>query len=87
MTTVFIAGSMNIKHLDAKVKDRIANIVSPRNTPEDRYVVLCQLITAASKVIRSNPTCIDVIRLRCLDKVQHPVAVAGRFWFPCDENA
>ena len=28
MTTVFIAGSMNIKHLDAKVKDRIANIVA-----------------------------------------------------------
>lgn len=28
MTTVFIAGSMNIKHLDVKVKDRIANIVA-----------------------------------------------------------
>lgn len=28
MTTVFIAGSMNIKHLDVKVKDRIGNIVS-----------------------------------------------------------
>ena len=27
-TTVFLAGSMNIKHLDAKVKERIDNIVS-----------------------------------------------------------
>lgn len=27
MTTVFIAGSMNIKILDPKVKDRMANIV------------------------------------------------------------
>lgn len=28
MTTVFIAGSMNIKHLDPKVKERINNIVA-----------------------------------------------------------
>jgi hypothetical protein len=28
MTTVFIAGSMNIKHLDPKVKERIDNIVA-----------------------------------------------------------
>jgi len=28
MTTVFIAGSINIKHLDVKVKDRIGNIVT-----------------------------------------------------------
>ncbi|MBI5920892.1 MAG: hypothetical protein HY847_04480 [Betaproteobacteria bacterium] len=28
MTTVFIAGSMNIKHLDSKVKERIDNIVA-----------------------------------------------------------
>lgn len=28
MTTVFIAGSMNIKHLDSKVKERINNIVA-----------------------------------------------------------
>jgi len=28
MTTIFIAGSMNIKHLDPKVKERIDNIVS-----------------------------------------------------------
>lgn len=28
MTTVFISGSMNIKHLDAKVKERINNIVA-----------------------------------------------------------
>lgn len=27
MTTVFIAGSMNIKHLDPKVKERIKNVV------------------------------------------------------------
>ncbi|WP_283190017.1 hypothetical protein [Pseudomonas sp. PMCC200344] len=27
MTTVFIAGSINIKHLDPKVKERINNIV------------------------------------------------------------
>ena len=30
MTTVFIAGSMNIKHLDAKVKERIDNIASKK---------------------------------------------------------
>lgn len=28
MTTVFIAGSMNIKHLDRKVKERMANVVA-----------------------------------------------------------
>ena len=28
MTTVFIAGSMNIKHLDRKVKERMDNIVA-----------------------------------------------------------
>ncbi len=28
MTTVFISGSMNIKHLDSKVKERISNIVT-----------------------------------------------------------
>lgn len=28
MTTVFIAGSMNIKHLDVRVKERIANIAA-----------------------------------------------------------
>ena len=28
MTTVFIAGSMNIKHLHPKVKERIENIVT-----------------------------------------------------------
>ena len=28
MTTVFISGSMNIKHLDSKVKERINNIVT-----------------------------------------------------------
>lgn len=34
-TTVFIAGSMNIKHLDPKVKERIENIVS-----QDFHVVV-----------------------------------------------
>ncbi|TRZ57848.1 MAG: hypothetical protein D4S02_13390 [Rhodocyclaceae bacterium] len=32
MTTVFISGSMNIKHLDSKVKERIENIVASEFT-------------------------------------------------------
>jgi hypothetical protein len=32
-TTVFVAGSMQIKHLDPKVKERIDNIVTS-NLPE-----------------------------------------------------